>query len=34
CETDQITSYCTLSKTLLSIFEYLYQQYGLTVSNE
>ncbi|CAF4940095.1 unnamed protein product [Rotaria sp. Silwood1] len=28
CETDQIISWCTLSKTLLSIFEYLCQQHG------
>jgi hypothetical protein len=27
--TDQIVSCCTLSKTILSIFEYLYQRYGL-----
>ncbi|CAF1371005.1 unnamed protein product [Rotaria sp. Silwood1] len=33
CETDQIISCCTLSKILLSIFEYLYQQHGLTISN-
>jgi len=34
CKIDQIISCCTLSKTLLSIFEYLYQQHGLIVSNK
>ncbi|CAF1558538.1 unnamed protein product, partial [Rotaria sp. Silwood1] len=33
CETDQIISCCTLPKTLLSIFEYIYQRHGLTISN-
>ncbi|CAF3915760.1 unnamed protein product [Rotaria sp. Silwood1] len=33
CETDQIISCCTLSKILLSIFEYIYQRHGLTISN-
>ncbi|CAF5051600.1 unnamed protein product [Rotaria sp. Silwood1] len=28
CEIDQIISCCTLSKTLLSIFKYLYQRHG------
>ncbi|CAF3263453.1 unnamed protein product, partial [Rotaria sp. Silwood2] len=34
CERDQIISCCTLSKTLLLIFEYLYQRHGLTLSNK
>ncbi|CAF3598174.1 unnamed protein product [Adineta steineri] len=29
CVTDQIISCCTLAKTILSIFEYLYKRYGL-----
>ncbi|CAF3675961.1 unnamed protein product [Rotaria sp. Silwood1] len=29
CEIDQIISCCTLSKTLLSIFKYLYQRHGI-----
>ncbi|CAF5141979.1 unnamed protein product [Rotaria sp. Silwood1] len=33
CETDQIMSCCTLSRTVLSIIEYLYQRHGLTISN-
>ncbi|CAF1443650.1 unnamed protein product [Rotaria sp. Silwood1] len=33
CETDQIISCCTLSKILLSIFEYIYQRHDLTISN-
>ncbi|CAF3995195.1 unnamed protein product, partial [Rotaria sp. Silwood1] len=32
--TDQIISCCTLSKTILSIFEYLYQRHGLIVTNK
>jgi hypothetical protein len=32
--TDQIISCCTLSKTILSIFEYLYQRHGLILSNK
>jgi hypothetical protein len=32
--TDQIVSCCTLSKTILSIFEYLYQHHGLILSNK
>ncbi|CAF4053756.1 unnamed protein product [Rotaria sordida] len=32
--TDQIISCCTLSKTILSIFEYLYQRYSLIVTNK
>ncbi|CAF1368021.1 unnamed protein product [Rotaria sp. Silwood1] len=32
-ETDQIISCCTLPKILLSIFEYIYQRHGLTISN-
>jgi len=32
--TDQIVSCCTLSKTILSIFEYLYHRHGLILSNQ
>ncbi|CAF2887601.1 unnamed protein product [Rotaria sp. Silwood2] len=32
--TDQIISCCTLSKTILSIFEYLYQRHGIIISNK
>ncbi|CAF1318201.1 unnamed protein product, partial [Rotaria sordida] len=32
--TDQIISCCTLSKTILSIFEYLFQRHGLIISNK
>ena len=34
CGTDQIVSCCTLLKTILSIFEYLYQRHGLIISNK
>lgn len=32
--TDQIVSCCTLAKTILSIFEYLYQRHGVILSNK
>jgi hypothetical protein len=32
--TDQIVSCCSLSKTILSIFEYLYQRHGVILSNK
>jgi hypothetical protein len=34
CGTDQIVSCCTLLKTILSIFQYLYQRHGLVISTK
>ncbi|CAF4814868.1 unnamed protein product [Rotaria sp. Silwood2] len=34
CETDKIILCCTLSKTLLLIFEYLDERHDLTASNK